>query len=256
MLKWSKRNITESVLSKFVLEKVAGIALVNKLWAILLMEADFNMHNRLVFGNRMMDIARANNLIPDEQFAERESDGQDGAFLKRLMADFSRIMKVAMGIVSADAANCYDRVAHPFASLVFQSFGVFITCIMAMLGSIQRMKFFLRTAFGISPGFMTALVGLIIQGMCQGNAASPAAWSVICAILISVYRKQGHGAVIVSPMRGVKFKTAGVLYVDDVDLAVMDSSNDEFDIWSEVKASTLAWSQVLISSGGTWHGEG
>ena len=91
--------------------------------------------------------------------------------------------------------------------------------------------------------------------MCQGNAASPAAWSVICAILISVYRKQGHGAVIESPMRGVKFKTAGVLYVDDVDLTVMDSSNDEFDIWSEVKASTLAWSQVLISSGGTAKGE-
>ena len=31
-----------------LLEKVAGIALVHKLRAILLMEADFNMHNRLI----------------------------------------------------------------------------------------------------------------------------------------------------------------------------------------------------------------
>ena len=31
-------------------EKVAGIALVNKMRAILLMEADFNFHNKLVFG--------------------------------------------------------------------------------------------------------------------------------------------------------------------------------------------------------------
>ena len=238
-----------------LLEKIAGVALVNKLRAILLMEADFNMHNRLIFGNRMMEVAREHNLIPDEQFAERESDGQDGAFLKRLLYDFSRLMKVALGIVSADAANCYDRVAHPFASLVFQSFGVFITSIIAMLGSIQRMKFFLRTAFGVSPGFMTAVLGAIIQGLCQGNAASPAGWSVICAILISVYRRQGHGAIVMSPMRGEKFKTAGVLFVDDVDLSIMDSTDDKFDLWEEVTASTLAWSRVLIGSGGTAKGE-
>ena len=30
--------------------KDAGLALVSKLRAILLMEADFNMHNKLIFG--------------------------------------------------------------------------------------------------------------------------------------------------------------------------------------------------------------
>ena len=35
-------------------EKIAGVALVTKLRAILLMEADFNCHNRLIFGDRMI----------------------------------------------------------------------------------------------------------------------------------------------------------------------------------------------------------
>ena len=34
-----------------VLDKIAGVALVMKLRAILLMEANFNYHNRLIFGS-------------------------------------------------------------------------------------------------------------------------------------------------------------------------------------------------------------
>ena len=33
-----------------MLEKIVGLALVSKLRVILLMEADFNMHNKLIFG--------------------------------------------------------------------------------------------------------------------------------------------------------------------------------------------------------------
>ena len=42
-----------------MLEKLAGVALVTKLRATLLMEADFNFHNRIVFAKRMLD-----NLFP------------------------------------------------------------------------------------------------------------------------------------------------------------------------------------------------
>ena len=47
-----------------MLEKIAGVALVTKLRAILLMEADFNFHNRLIFGDCMMKLARENGLVP------------------------------------------------------------------------------------------------------------------------------------------------------------------------------------------------
>ena len=152
-----------------LLEKIAGVALVNKQRAILLIEGDMNMSNRLIFGDRMMALARELGLIPDEQFAEGQSDCQDGVFFKRLLSDISRQLNIAMAIISADAANCYDRIAHAFASLVFQAFGVYITAVMAMLCTIQYMNFFLRTGFGEYPGFMTALIGAIIHGLCQGK---------------------------------------------------------------------------------------
>ena len=51
--RWSKRL-------SVILEKIAGVALLTKLRAILLMKADFNFHNRLIFGDRMMKLARDN----------------------------------------------------------------------------------------------------------------------------------------------------------------------------------------------------
>jgi hypothetical protein len=148
-----------------LLEKIAGIALVNKLRAILLFEADFNMSNHLLLSNRPMVLAREHGVIPLEQYAERQSDGQDGVWLKRFFADVSGQARQAMGIILADAETCYDRIAHVFASLVYQSVGVSITAIMVMLTSIQHMKFYLRTGLGKSVGFMMAVLGSIIQGL-------------------------------------------------------------------------------------------
>jgi hypothetical protein len=52
-------------------------------------------------------------------------------------------------IASVDKSNCYDRIAHAMASLIFQAFGVSLTTVEMMLGTIENMKFFLRTGFGV-----------------------------------------------------------------------------------------------------------
>ena len=49
-----------------MLEKIAGVARVTKLRVILLIEASFNCHNRLIFGDRMIKLTRYNGLVPFE----------------------------------------------------------------------------------------------------------------------------------------------------------------------------------------------
>ena len=193
------------------------MALVSKLRAILLMEADFNMFNRIIFGNRMLDLAHERGLIPDEQYAAKESDAQDGVLQKVLFADIARQARLPGAIVSAEAAHCYDRIAHPFASLVFQLLAVPLACVTAMLSCIQCMKFFLWTAFGNSTIFMAAAAGSIFQGMCQGNTASPAAWSAISALFVRAYKRRGQGMRHHTPISRRPFDSAGILFVDDTD---------------------------------------
>ncbi len=88
-----------------------------------------------------------------------------------LFYDFTRQARVLAAIASVDASNCYDRIAHAMASLIFQAFGMPTTAIESMLGAIENMKFFLRTDFGDSKTFAEGGISIKMQGLCQGNGA-------------------------------------------------------------------------------------
>ena len=84
------------------------------------MEADFNAANKIVYGNRMLANARKYNLMPEDIFSERNRMADDGGLANILFYDIVSQQRVPSGISSVDAANCYDRVAHSIASIVFQ----------------------------------------------------------------------------------------------------------------------------------------
>jgi hypothetical protein len=50
--------------------KNPGVTLVTKLRAIHLMEADFNATNKIIYGNRMMAMAREHALMPNDIFSK------------------------------------------------------------------------------------------------------------------------------------------------------------------------------------------
>ena len=60
-----------------MLKKIAGDAVVTKLRAILLMEAAFICHNRLISGYSMMKLSRENVLVPEEIYSEEEKTPED-----------------------------------------------------------------------------------------------------------------------------------------------------------------------------------
>ena len=71
-----------------MLEKIEGNTKVDKLRAILLMEADFNKINKLLFGHRMIKQSEKEKRIPDEAYGSRASlDGKLVAVNRRLVID-------------------------------------------------------------------------------------------------------------------------------------------------------------------------
>ena len=116
-----------------MLEKVAGNINVQKLRAILLLEADFNAMHKIIFNNQLMPRIEADNVIPIEVIGGRRSQAVTYLALnKKLIADIANVRKLPTVTICADATNCYDRVAHPFASLCAQYFGLEITCLMIL----------------------------------------------------------------------------------------------------------------------------
>ncbi len=136
-----------SVGLQVMLEKIAGVCLVNKLRAIQLYEADFNFYNQFVFGRKAMNTITENGFLPEELFSQKGSTAEDAKFNKTLTTNISRQSRTPMTIVSADAAYFYDRVNHVIMSLVWLTLlNGNVSPIVAALICLQTMKFFQQTA--------------------------------------------------------------------------------------------------------------
>ena len=116
-----------------MLEKTAGVALVTKLRAILLMEADFNCHNRLIFGDRMMKLARAHGLVPEEIYNNKGKTNKDAILQQVLLYDIAHQLQRPLLVVLVDAVQCYVRIAHATATLALRAYKVKQSLVMSML---------------------------------------------------------------------------------------------------------------------------
>ncbi len=148
-----------SVGLQVMLEKIAGVCLVEKLWAIKLYKANFNCYNQFIFGKAAMDSLNSIGYMPEELFSQKGSTSEDAKFDKTLMANLSWQARHPMTVVSADAAYCYDRVNHIIMSLVWLVLtNGNIPAIVTSLICLQTMKIFQQTGFGESKGSLEASI--------------------------------------------------------------------------------------------------
>ena len=235
-----------------MLEKIAGVVLVNKLRAILLMEGDFNFMNKLVFGSRMMKMALNSGLCPEETFSCKNKTSEEAVLAKNLNYDLMRQLRHNGAMASVDATNCYDRVQHSFMALAFLAFGVPRSAIHTMLLAIQFMTFHLRTAYGDSDRTYGGSENDRYMGLCQGNGASPAGWFIVSVLLIEQQRRQGHVVTFDSPISKSIATMTALLFVDDTDIPCLGDTLDAspIDVTSKIQKSVRNWEGNLIVTGG------
>jgi hypothetical protein len=123
-----------------------------------------------MFMKQMVDWVEQNSWIPREIYGRRKNhEAIEVALNQCLILDISQQCCTPMVVASVDAQNCYDHIAHSIASLAVQRLQVDPRAVVAMLFTIQGMKFFLRTAFGNSSNFYGGQQMIPLQGGCQGN---------------------------------------------------------------------------------------
>ena len=107
-----------------MLEKIKVDTRVDKLRAILLVEADFNQLNKLMFGHRMINQAEANNRIPEEAYGNRATlSSIQVAVNRRLVIDIFKQNRRCGAIAGVDTAQCYDIIVHSLSTLLCQKEG-------------------------------------------------------------------------------------------------------------------------------------
>ncbi len=72
----------------------------------------------------MLHNMRKYRLVPEEVYSERNQLVDDGPLSKILFYDIVRQLWRFAGLEFVGANNRYNRIAHPMASMVFQSFSI------------------------------------------------------------------------------------------------------------------------------------
>jgi hypothetical protein len=213
-----------------MLKKKQGVILVNKLHAILLMEADFNYANKTIFGQRMMLFADDRGLVAEECLGNHSfHDATEVALNHQLFCDITRQKCYSAAIGCVDLEQCFDCIAHSIASLCAQQWGVPIQAIVCLLTTIQLMVFFLHTAHDDSDVFYSAVTDSEAresgnthpyQGSCQGNGGGPALFSGTSSRCVGYMHQKGFAACMRLAFSSTVFCIIGILYVDNTDLFV------------------------------------
>jgi hypothetical protein len=156
-----------------------------------------------------------------------------------------------------DADDCYGRLAHPMASMGFQSFCVPTSAVESILMTIQNMEFYLRTGYVDSKGFAGGVDNSsgdirITQGMCHGNGAAPAAWTVTSIPMIATQHRKDHGVHLIAPISSQQGHLIGGLFVDDTNLFHLEMRRNElvFQVHSNFQDGIINWGKLLIAIGG------
>ena len=170
-----------------LIEKEFGNIYLEKMRAIVLLEADMNWLNKLVFAKRMMDRAYDQGLVPVDQFARRGTQAAHGVLCKALFCDMVRALHVVAGIPSVDLGNCYDAVAHPIASIALQAFMVPVAMVVMSLTVLQSMQFFLRTGYGVSEKGYGGSQSDPTFGLGQGNGMAPSGFQTVSTLMTATY---------------------------------------------------------------------
>lgn len=104
----------------YLLEKIQGVILVDKLYAILLLEAYFNGDNKCFFGKYMIDQIEKDNKLPNELFARRETEAIEVALNQTLLSNIAHQKKRSLAIANTNVVYYYDCFVYYFASLACQ----------------------------------------------------------------------------------------------------------------------------------------
>jgi hypothetical protein len=171
---------------------------------------------------------------------------------KVLFYDIVHQSHLLVGISAVDVDNCYNRIAHPIFFRLFQSLGVPKAAVVLLLSTIQDMKFFHRMGLGDSKVYVGSTDGKKTQGLCQGNWAAPAGWTVTSFTMIQAHKRKGHGVHLLCPITKTPLHLAGTLFVGDTDLKLFNMNKSETieEAHAALQDSIHSWGRILIATGG------
>jgi hypothetical protein len=131
------------------LEKVAGVARLDKLRVIHIFEVDYNLILKIVWARKTVWEAHNKKILNKGQSGSRPGcRAIDVALQKAMRYNYAKLTRTDLLTIDNDAKSCFDRILCNFAMLNSQYYGIPINFCELQANTLKDTKFKIRTALG------------------------------------------------------------------------------------------------------------
>jgi hypothetical protein len=105
--------------------------------------------------------------------------------LNQISNDICRTQKINIIRFENDASACYDRILVPLGMLAAGRCGMPENAIKVHANTLHKMKYRVKTFYGVSDDWYQGTVDAPLFGTGQGSGAYPAVWLTLVVILMN-----------------------------------------------------------------------
>jgi len=160
-------------------------------------------------------------------------------------------MHIPAALCSNDAKSCYDCIILLIAALCLCRLSTPLPAVVSMTKSLAQLWHHVHMAFGnLESAQGQAEWTNQIAGIGQGNGAGPQIWAAGSTPLFEILCQEGFLATVICALLLNHQSMDGFAFVDDTNLIVTDTSNEEQVVASKMQGSVSLWHGLLKATGG------
>jgi hypothetical protein len=235
-----------------MLEKIPGRPYLHKLRVIHILEADYNLALKEIFGRRLLWNCERYNKLGDIQDGFRKGRSTIRTLLHtELINDYNKRLRRDNFVGMTDISGCFDRIVAPVISILNKKNGCPQAAINMHATTLEKAKYHLKTKQGITETHYSHSTETPIYGNGQGAGDSPSQWCQQSTMLFDLFEQMNSGVTMTSPTDEDQIKTAMTAFADDANLLGNDDGQTQNidDLVQKAQMAFTTWNGLLHATG-------
>jgi uncharacterized protein YjbK len=235
-----------------MLEKLPGKPLLHKLRVIHILEADYNLALKQIFGRRLLQNCEAYGSLGDLQDGFRKGRSTIKTLLhNEIINNYNKRLRINNFVGMTDISGCFDRIVAPVISILNLKNGCPNKAVDMHATTLEKAKYHLKTKQGISTNYYNHSEETPVHGNGQGAGDSPSQWCQQSAMLFDLYEKTQTGNRLSDHTNDTSIEIPITAFADDTNLIGNDDTHELQieELISKAQDSFTSWNELLHATG-------
>jgi hypothetical protein len=235
-----------------MLEKIPGKPYLHKLRVIHILEADYNLALKEIFGRRLLWNCERYGKLGDIQDGFRKDRSTIRTLLhNEIINDYNKRLRLNNFVGMTDISGCFDRIVAPVISLLNKKNGCPQEAVTMHATTLQKARYHLKTKHETTTTSYSHSSTTPIYGNGQGTGDSPSQWCQQSTMLFDLYSVENPGATMSTRTGDKQIQIPLAAFADDTNLLGNDDGRDKSidELIQQAQHGFTSWNELLHATG-------